>query len=57
MYPSEKSMAKAQVKGFMDYVVANQADIAKASQVVPMTSAQLSKARSELKEAEANAGS
>ena len=56
MYPSEKSMAKAQVKGFMDYVIANQAEIAKASQIVPLTSAQLDKAKDELKKAEANAG-
>jgi phosphate transport system substrate-binding protein len=57
MYPSEKSIAKAQVKGFMDYVIDNQAEIAKASQIVPLTSAQLDKAKSQLKKAEANAGS
>ena len=49
MYPSEKSLAEKQVSGFMDFVVKNQAEIAKASQIVPMTSAQLSAAQAELK--------
>ena len=50
MYPSEKSMAKAQVKGFMDYVIANQAEIAKASQIVPLTSAQTRQGQGRAKE-------
>jgi phosphate transport system substrate-binding protein len=56
MYPSEKSLANAQVKGFMDYTLANQATIAKSSQIVPMTPDQLAKGKTELKEAEATAG-
>jgi len=57
MYPSEKALAQAPVKAFMDFVVANQAEIAKASQIVPMTSAQVSAAKSELQKGEAAAGS
>ncbi len=56
MYPNEKSLAKPQVKGFMDYVVANAAAIAKSSQIVPLTAEQTTKSKSELKKAEANAG-
>ena len=56
MYPSEKSLAEKQVSGFMDFVVKNQAEIAKASQIVPMTSAQLSAAQAELKKGESAAG-
>jgi phosphate transport system substrate-binding protein len=56
MYPSEKSMARKEVKAFMEFVVANQADIAKAAQIVSLTPAQVTKAQAELKEAEAAAG-
>jgi phosphate transport system substrate-binding protein len=56
MYPSEKSLARPEVKAFLEYVVDNQESIAKAAQIVPMTSAQASKGKSELKEAEAAAG-
>ncbi len=35
MYPSEKSLARPEVKAFMDYVIANQATIAEAAQIVP----------------------
>jgi len=55
MYPSEKSLAKAQVKGFMDYTVQNQDEIAKTSQIVPMTEAQKKKGAEDLKAAEAAA--
>ena len=57
MYPSEKSLAKAQVKGFMDYLLANQEAIATASQIVALTPEQLKKGQDELEAAEAAAGS
>jgi phosphate transport system substrate-binding protein len=50
MYPSAKAMAKPQVKAFMDFLVANEAEIAKAAQIVPLTDQQLSKAKSALAE-------
>lgn len=56
MYPSEKSLARPEVKAFMDYVIANQRQIAQAAQIVPMTDAQLAKARGELSTAEGQAG-
>jgi phosphate transport system substrate-binding protein len=56
MYPSEKALARPEVKAFMDFVVANQADIAKAAQIVPMTPPQATKGEAALKEAEAAAG-
>ena len=56
MYPSEKSLAEKQVSGFMDFVLKNQAEIAKESQIVPMTSAQLTNANGELKKGESAAG-
>ena len=55
MYPSEKSLAKAQVKGFMDYTIQNQDEIAKTAQIVPLTTAQTEKAAQDLKAAEAAA--
>jgi phosphate transport system substrate-binding protein len=57
MYPSEKSLARPEVKAFMDFVLANQEEIAKASQIVPMTPAQAEKGNAALKEAEQKAGS
>jgi phosphate transport system substrate-binding protein len=56
MYPSEKSLARPEVKAFMDYVVENQDQIAKAAQIVPMTQAQADKGKTALQEAEAAAG-
>ncbi len=56
MYPSEKALAQKQVSGFMDFVLKNQAEIAKASQIVPMTPPQLSTAQGELKKGESAAG-
>jgi phosphate transport system substrate-binding protein len=56
MYPNEKALARPEVKAFMDFVLANEAEIAKASQIVPLTSAQLDKGKQELKAAEAAAG-
>ena len=46
MYVSNKSLAeKPQVKGFIDYVVANAVEIADTAQIVPLTDAQLSEAK------------
>jgi phosphate transport system substrate-binding protein len=57
MYPSEQSLGeKPQVKGFMEYVVDNADEIATASQIVPLTAAQVDKAKQQLEEAEAKAG-
>jgi len=56
MYPNEKSLARPEVKAFMDYVLANYEDIATASQIVPMTSEQAAKGEQELKSAESAAG-
>ena len=52
MYPSEKALARPEVKAFMDFVIANQEDIAKASQIVPMTPEQATKGEADLKAAE-----
>jgi len=52
MYPSAKAIARPEVKAFMDFILANQADIAKAAQIVPMTDEQLSEAQGDLKTAE-----
>jgi phosphate transport system substrate-binding protein len=52
MYPSAKAIARPEVKAFMEFVVANQADIAKASQIVPLTDEQATKAKSALTTAE-----
>ena len=49
---TDKAIKQAQVKGFLDYVMANQADIAETAQIVPMTEEQLTKAQGELKSAE-----
>jgi phosphate transport system substrate-binding protein len=51
MYPSEKSMSRPEVKAFMDFVVQNQADIAKAAKIVPLTGEQASAAATEVKSA------
>ena len=50
MYPSEKAIARPEVKAFMDFVVANQADIAKAAKIVPLTAEQASRPRTTLDE-------
>jgi phosphate transport system substrate-binding protein len=55
MYPSEKAMAKPEVKAFMDFVVANQQAIAEAAQTVPLTDEQASKAASDLQTLEGGA--
>ena len=56
MYPSAKALAEPQVKAFMDYVIDNQTTIAEASQIVPMTDAQLTAAKASLTKAETAAG-
>ncbi len=52
MYPSSKAIARPEVKAFMDFVIANQADIAKASKIVALTDEQATKAKSDLQAAE-----
>ena len=56
MYPSEKAMALPEVKAFMDFTVANADKIAEAAKIVPLTSDQITKAKSELSKAEQGAG-
>ncbi len=56
MYPSEKALARPEVKAFMEFVLANQPDIAKEAQIVGMTPEQASKGEAALKEAETKAG-
>jgi phosphate transport system substrate-binding protein len=56
MYPSEKSLARPEVKAFLEYVLENQDAIAKSAQIVPMTSEQTDKGKAERKEAETAAG-
>jgi phosphate transport system substrate-binding protein len=56
MYPNEKSLARPEVKAFMDYVIANYAPISEASQIVPMTQEQADTGKQELQTAESKAG-
>jgi phosphate transport system substrate-binding protein len=55
MYPSSKAMQRPEVKAFMDFVIANQQAIAKASKIVPMTTEQASDAKTSLQKAESGA--
>ncbi len=55
MYPKAASLAKPEVKAFMDFVVANQDKIAEAAKIVPLTSEQATKAKTDLGKAEAAA--
>jgi phosphate transport system substrate-binding protein len=55
MYPSEKALARPEVKAFMRYVVDNYQSIAKDAQIVPMTSTQVADAKKELSQGEAKA--
>jgi phosphate transport system substrate-binding protein len=55
MYPSADAMKRPEVKGFMDFVLANQEAIAKASKIVPMTSEQATAAKDALTKAEGGA--
>jgi len=52
MYPSAKALARPEVKAFMDFVIANQAAIAKAANIVGLTEEQATKAKSDLTKAE-----
>jgi len=52
MYPSSKAIARPEVKAFLEFVVANQKDIAEASKIVPLTDEQAGEAKSELQSAE-----
>jgi phosphate transport system substrate-binding protein len=53
MYPSAKAMKRPEVKAFMDFVVANAPQIAKAAKIVPLTDSQAATAKEDLKKAEA----
>jgi phosphate transport system substrate-binding protein len=55
MYPSAKAMQRPEVKGFMDFVIANQDAISKAAKIVPMTNEQASDAKASLAKAESGA--
>jgi hypothetical protein len=48
-------MERPEVKGFMDFVLANQDAIAKAAQIVPMTDEQATAAKDALTRAEGGA--
>ena len=52
MYPSAEALARPEVKAFMDFILANQAAIAKASNIVALTDEQATKAKSALTKAE-----
>jgi len=52
MYPNSKSMVRPEVKGFMDFVLANATAIADASKIVPLTEKQLAAAKLALTTAE-----
>jgi phosphate transport system substrate-binding protein len=48
MYPSAKALKRPEVKAFMDYIIENQATIAEASQIVPLTTEQTEKGKTAL---------
>ena len=48
MYPSDKALQRPEVKAFMEFVVNNQAAIAKASKIVSMTDAQAAESKTEV---------
>ena len=48
MYPSDKALARPEVKAFMEFVVNNQAAIAKAAKIVPMTDEQAAESKAEV---------
>ncbi len=53
MYVSQKSLTgKPQVKGFMDYTVANAEELATTAKIVPLTSEQQTTSKDELSKAE-----
>jgi phosphate transport system substrate-binding protein len=51
MYPSDKALARPEVKAFVQFVVDNYGPIAEAAQIVPMTDAQGEKVTSKVKKA------
>jgi phosphate transport system substrate-binding protein len=55
MYPASKAIARPEVKAFMEFVLENQAQIAEAAQIVPLTDEQATEARTGLDEAESGA--
>jgi phosphate transport system substrate-binding protein len=52
MYPAAKSIARPEVKGFLDYILANSDAVADAAKIVPLTAEQLTKAKADLAKAE-----
>ena len=52
MYPSSRAIARPEVKAFMEFVIANQKDIAEAAKIVPLTDQQAGEAKTELQNAE-----
>jgi phosphate transport system substrate-binding protein len=48
MYPSDKALQRPEVKAFMEFVVNNQAAIAKASNIVSMTDQQAAESKTEV---------
>ncbi len=52
MYPAVKSIARPEVKGFLDYILANSDAVAGAAKIVPLTAEQLTKAKADLAKAE-----
>jgi phosphate transport system substrate-binding protein len=52
MYPAAKAIERPEVKAFMDFILANQTDIATAAKIVPMTDEQATQAKSDLTSAE-----
>jgi phosphate transport system substrate-binding protein len=55
MYPSEKAMARPEVKAFMEFVVGQAPAIAEAAKIVPLTDEQTQTAKDELAKAESGA--
>jgi phosphate transport system substrate-binding protein len=55
MYPSEKAMARPEVKAFLEFVVAQAPAIAEAAKIVPLTEEQTQTAKDELAKAESGA--
>ncbi len=50
MYPSDKALARREVKAFIDFTVKNQQRIAEAAKIVPMTQKQASKSQQALQQ-------
>jgi phosphate transport system substrate-binding protein len=48
MYPSDKALARPEVKAFIDFVVANQQAIAEAAQFVPLTEQQAADSKAKI---------